>query len=85
MRPIGKYVVIKKIKEEMKTDSGLLLSGSDVNDIRYKKGVVVEPGTDVTVMESNDTIYYDSRAGYSMIIKGEQYTVIQERDVVIVE
>ena len=85
MRPIGKYGVIKKIKEEMKTDSGLLLSGSDVNDIRYKKGVVVEPGTDVTVMESNDTIYYDSRAGYSMIIKGEQYTVIQERDVVIVE
>ncbi len=85
MKPINKYIIVKGIDEEMKTDSGLLLSGSDVNDIRYKKGVVVEPGTDVTVMESNDTIYYDSRAGYSMIIKGEQYTVIQERDVVIVE
>lgn len=85
MKPIGKYIVIQKIKEEVKTESGLLLSGTDVDDIRYKKGVVVEVGTDVSVMDSKDIIYYDSRAGYSMIINGEQYTVIQERDVVIVE
>jgi co-chaperonin GroES (HSP10) len=85
MRPIGKYIVIQKIKEEVKTESGLLLSGSDVDDIRYKKGIVVETGTDVTSIDSNDTIYYDSRAGYSLMMSGEQYTVIQERDVVIVE
>jgi len=33
----------------------------------------------------DDTIYYDSRAGYTMVIKGEQYTVITENDVVVVE
>ena len=85
MKAIGKYIVIQKIKEEVKTESGLLLSGSDVDDIRYKKGIVVETGTDVTAIDSNDTIYYDSRAGYSLMMSGEQYTVIQERDVVIVE
>ena len=26
MKPIGKYIVIKEIKEELKTESGLLLS-----------------------------------------------------------
>ena len=36
-------------------------------------------------IKSNDTIYYDSRAGHTMVIKGEQYTIITERDVVIVE
>ena len=84
MKPIGKYIMIKQIKEEIKTDSGLILSASDASDIRYKKGKVVVPGTDVTVINSGDVIFYDSRAGYTMIIKEEQYTVISERDVVVV-
>ena len=84
MRPIGKYILIKQIKESIKTDSGILLTAEDSSDIRYKKGIVVAPGTDVSVISSEDTIFYDSRAGYTMIIKGEQYTVISERDVVVV-
>jgi len=85
MKPIGKYILIKKVKESVKTDSGLMLSGKDVSDIRYKKGVVSKPGTDVDKIVENDVIYYDSRAGYTMVIKGEQFTVITERDVVVVE
>ncbi len=85
MKPIGKYILISQIKEEIKTDSGLLLSAKDAQDIRYKKGVVVVPGTDVKRIMKDDTIYYDSRAGYTMVIKGEQYTVITENDVVVVE
>ena len=30
MRPIGKYIVINPIKEEVKTKGGLLLSADDV-------------------------------------------------------
>lgn len=48
MKPIGKYIVINEIKEEVKTQSGILLSGDDVDKMRYKKGVVVKPGTEVT-------------------------------------
>ena len=84
MKPIGKYIVISQVKEEVKTESGLLLSAADALDIRYKKGKVIAPGTDVSVIESEDVIFYDSRAGYTMIIEGEQYTVISERDVVVV-
>jgi co-chaperonin GroES (HSP10) len=85
MKPIGKYILIRQIKEEVKTESGLLLSADDVSQIRYKKADVVKPGTDVSNIKSNDVIYYDSRAGHTMVIKGEQYTIITERDVVIVE
>jgi|TARA_R110000751_G_scaffold134837_2_gene237400 co-chaperonin GroES (HSP10) len=84
MKPIGKYIAIKQIKEEITTKSGLLLSGDDVDGIRYKKATVAEPGTDVAVINKGDTIYYDSRTGYTMFIQDEQFTIIQEHDVVVV-
>ena len=42
MKPIGKYIVIKTIKEELKTESGLLLSNEDANNFRYKKGEIIK-------------------------------------------
>jgi co-chaperonin GroES (HSP10) len=84
MKPIGKYILIKTIEEEVKHSSGLLLSSDDVNQMRYKKGLVVKPGTDVEVIQEGDSIYYDTRAGYTMIINGDTYTIIVERDVVVV-
>lgn len=84
MKPIGKYLVIKKIKEELKTSSGLLLSNEDANNFRYKKGEVIESGTDINVINKGDLIYYDKAAGHEMFIKDKVYTVILERDVVVV-
>ena len=85
MKPIGKYILLTPVKEEVKTESGILLSADDVDNIRYKKGTVNASGTDVNNIEPNDTIYYDSRAGYSMMIQDILYTAITERDVVVVE
>ena len=83
MKPVGKYIVIKTIEEEVKT-SGLLLSATDVDEFRYRKGSVVKPGTDVSVVKPKDLIYYDKNSGFTMLINEEPYTIIQERDVVIV-
>ena len=80
MKPIGKYILISPIKEELETSSGLLLSAEDASEFRYKRATVASSGT-----EAGDTIYYDSRAGYTMLIKNEQYSVIRETDVVVVE
>ena len=85
MRPIGKYILINAVEEEIETSSGLLLSAEESNQLRYKKGLVVEPGSDVTVINKGDTIYYDRRAGYTMMIGSDSYTVITEKDVVLVE
>tara|TARA_R100000773_G_scaffold44099_1_gene44058 strand:- start:1066 stop:1323 length:258 start_codon:yes stop_codon:yes gene_type:complete len=84
MKPIGKYIVIKPIEEELKTKSGLLLSNEDANNFRYKKGKVVKSGTDVSVIKSEDIIYYDKAAGHQMFINDEVYMIILERDVVVV-
>ncbi len=84
MKPIGKYSIRNKIEEEHKTESGLLLSASDVDEFRYRKGEVVKTGSDVSVINENDLIYYDKNAGHSMLIHDVPYTIILERDVVVV-
>jgi co-chaperonin GroES (HSP10) len=84
MKPIGKYIIIKPIEEQLKSDSGLLLTSEDASNFRYKKGEVIKPGTDVDVISSDDVIYYDGSAGYTMFIEDTVYTVILERDVVVV-
>jgi co-chaperonin GroES (HSP10) len=85
MQPIGKYILIHPVNEEMETQSGLLLTSDDVGEFRYRKANVVASGTEVQAIASGDTIYYDNRAGHSMMIKDIQYTVIRETDVVVVE
>ena len=84
MRPIGKYIVIKDIQEEIKTQSGLILSGEDTNQLRYKRAEVVAVGTDVDVIDEMDELYYDKSHSFTMLIDNEQYTIISERDVVVV-
>lgn len=84
MQPIGKFIVIKTIDEELKTESGLILSGEDVNQMRYKRGIVIESGTEVPHIKKDDDIYYDKAHGFTMLIEDKQYTIIRESDVVVV-
>ena len=84
MKPIGKYIVIKTIEEDIKTESGLILSGEDTNQLRYKKGEVIESGTDVNVIEKGAVLYYDKNQSFTMLINDIQYTIIRESDVVVV-
>jgi co-chaperonin GroES (HSP10) len=84
MRPIGRYILIEKIAQEIKTDSGLILSADDASQLRYHKGKVVAVGTDVEHISPDDSIYYDSRAGYTMVIDERQLTVISQNDIVVV-
>jgi co-chaperonin GroES (HSP10) len=85
MKPIGKYIVIAQIDENVKTESGLLLSGEDMNQFRYKRGVVIEAGTDVNNIVKGDKLYYDKAYSFTMLINESQYTIIRESDVVVVE
>ena len=84
MIAIGKNIVIEAIEKEVKTESGLLLSAHDANEFRYKTGIVIEPGTDVSVINRGDEIYYDKSNSYTMVINDKAYTIIHERDVVVV-
>ncbi len=85
MKAIGKYIVIKPIKEvDTKTKGGLILAESQREDVRYRRAEVVNPGTDVKALKKGDEVYYDKAAGFKIEIKKEEYKVIKEFDVVVV-
>ena len=85
MKAIGKYIVIKPIKEvDTKTKGGLILAENQREDIRYRRAKVVQPGTEVKVLKKGDEVYYDKAAGFNIELEKEQYKVIKEFDVVIV-
>ena len=37
MKAVNKYIIVEQIKEELKTNSGLLLTGDDKDNVRYNK------------------------------------------------
>ena len=84
MRPINTVLIIKKIKEEVKTSSGLLLSQDDENKFRYNKAEVYKIGDKVLNVKEGDIIYYDKVRAHTMLIEDEPYSIINENDVVVV-
>ena len=67
MKAIGKYIVIKPIKEvDTKTKGGLILAENQREDIRYRRAKVIEPGSDVKVLKKGDEVYYDKAAGFNI-------------------
>ena len=85
MKAIGRYIVINPIKEvDATTKGGLILAEKQREDDRYRRAKVIEPGSDVSVLNKGDEVYYDKSAGFNIEIKKEQYKVIKEQDVVIV-
>lgn len=84
MKAVGKYIVLSEIEEKQKTESGILLTSEDSNQLRYKKGLILIPGTDVKVVKEGNIIYYDRNAGHKMMLNEEIVTIISERDIVVV-
>jgi co-chaperonin GroES (HSP10) len=82
-KPIGKFIVSQLIDEEVETASGLVLSGDDVDKLRYRKATIVKVGTDVNITDGS-VIYFDKAQSFTMVIDGNQYTILREIDVVLV-
>jgi co-chaperonin GroES (HSP10) len=85
MKAVNNYIIITEIKEEKKSENGLLIMDQHTNDIRYLKGKVVSVGENTIGVKENDTIYYDRHAGHGIEYNNVMYKVIKQPDVVIVE
>jgi co-chaperonin GroES (HSP10) len=85
MKAVGNNLVVKtqpiKSKE---TETGLLLSVKDREDIRYNLATVISVSDAIDYIKKDDTIYYDRHAGSTLEIDDNEYKVIKIQDVVIV-
>ena len=84
MKAIGSFVVIKKQPEEVKNKAGLIITEYVDKDIRYKLAEVISVGESVKGLQQGDKIYYDSAAGSDIRIDGEKFTVVPDRQIVVV-
>ena len=85
MKAVGRNLIVKPSKVGLaETKGGLFLAEKQREDIRYAEGEVLSVGSDVVGIKEKDIIYYDKAAGHSMLINDFIYTVISERDVVVV-
>ena len=85
MKAVGKFIVINPVKEtDVTTKGGLILAEKQREDVRYRRAMVIEPGSDVSVLKKGDEVYYDKASGFNIEINKEDYKVIKEFDVVII-
>lgn len=84
MRAINKHILIKRLKEEVVTQGGLLMSKAEEAEMRYQTGVVIDPGTLVEHIKKDDKIMFDKVYAFDVKIDGETFAIVQEKDVVVV-
>ena len=85
MKAINHYIVVDKIKTELKKVAGLIMTEDTDTDNRYLKAKIISTGSLVEGLKDGDTIYYDKHAGHSISWKDALYHVIRSQDVVLVE
>ena len=83
MKVVLNNVLVKEIKEDVKTSSGLYLG--DGQDIKFHRGEVIEVGENVDKVNVGDIIWFDRHRVYPIVYQGVEYIVMGYENVVIVE
>ena len=85
MRAYNKFILCEKVSETLTMKSGLQLTETDMEEIRYQRAKVVEqPGNLVEGIKLGDEIYYDKVYGHEVVFNGRTYTIVNENNVAAV-
>ena len=91
IKPLGDKVVVKPAKAEEKTESGIILPGSDQEKPHQGTVVAVGPGArddkgnhiPLDVKEG-DRVIYGKFGGVDLKYDNEEYVVLSEKDILVV-
>ena len=86
IRPLGDNIVIKRLEAEEKTQGGIILASSAKEVPQVAEVLAVGPGTADEPMELKvgDVVVFSKYGGNELKYKGEEYTVIAQRDILAV-
>ncbi len=90
LRPLHDYVVLEKVKEETKTESGIILSGKPKEE--PSQGIVVAVGPGETVdgkvvpieLKVGEKVIYKKYSGTELTIDKVDYLLITAKDIMAV-
>jgi len=83
MKVVSKNVMIKEIKEDIKSESGLILG--DGKDIKFSRGTVVAVGEDIDRVDVDNVVWFDRHRTYPIIYEGQEYMIMHYDNIVIIE
>lgn len=91
IKPLGDKVVIKPMKVEEKTQSGIVLPGSAQEKphqgevIAVGSGLLTDKGERVPLeVKAGDRVVYGKFGGTEVKFDGEEYVIIAEKDILVV-
>lgn len=83
IKPIGKRILIKPVKEEEKTRGGIYIPESAKE--KKKQGIVVEVGNieeKEFPVQKGDLILYTGYSSEELEMDGEKYLILDSKDVI---
>ena len=84
-KPINNKVIIKKVSEETKRASGIILAPSIEDKERNDIGEVVAISDNVNELEIGNKVIYAKYAGSTLKQDGEDYLIIDFDDILAVK
>ena len=90
IRPLGDRVVIKKLEAESSTKSGIVLTGTAIEQPQEAKVMAVGPGAVVDGkrvemdVKVGDKILYSKYAGTDVKVAGEEYIILRQDDILAI-
>lgn len=86
IKPLGSRIVIKRSEVQEKTASGIILTGQAKERPQTADVIAVGPGTEEEKIEVKvgDTVIYSQYAGTEVKYAGEEYIIINQRDILAI-
>lgn len=84
MKAIGNYILVKDGPQEVRKTSGGLELTDKHEEIRYIRADIQSIGDLVSGVSVGDEILYDRVGGHNVVLNGEVFKIIRDRDVVLV-
>ena len=82
LKPIKKNIIVELIEKEKVTESGIILTSADKEEV--SKGLVLAIGTDVDLIEVGQTILPNWQKAKLTKFEGADFYIVNEDDVVLI-
>ena len=84
--PLGDRVVLKELKAEETTKSGIVLPGQAQEKPQQAEVIAVGPGTEDVKMEVSvgQKVIYSKYAGTEVKLEDEEYIIVKQNDILAV-
>lgn len=82
LKPLNEYVILSFVKEETKTESGIILTTSDKEKPSF--GLVEAIGPKVEEIKVGDKVIYQTYSGTKTKIDGKEYLIIKQENILAI-